>query len=94
MHVNKHRELLKSSLLDTGLEFKPGHVSCVRSMCIEGSFDVSCKCYNVTFKLRAVAAAEGKSKEVLLGSLKWRHKSQVPLLARVAGTTHFWVFHG
>ena len=35
---------------------------------------MSRKCYDVTFKLRTVAAAEGKAQRPLLESLKWTYE--------------------
>ena len=46
---------------------------CWVPMHIEESFDMSCVsviCYNVPFKLRAVAAAKGKSKEAAAWEVK------------------------
>ena len=47
-----------------------GVSSCIRSTCIERSFNMSCQCYNIAFKLRAVSAAEGKSKGVVVRDFK------------------------
>ena len=47
-----------------------GVFSCVRSTCIEGSLVTFRKCYDVVFKLRAVAAAEMKSTEATAQEFK------------------------
>ena len=54
---------LKDSAIDAGLVFKPGRVQLRKVTCIKGSLVMSCKCYNIAFKLRTVAVAEGKSTE-------------------------------
>ena len=47
-----------------------GVFSYVRFVCIEGSLAMSPKCYDVALKLRAVAAAEGKSTETTAREFK------------------------
>ena len=47
-----------------------GVFRCVRSTCIEGSLVMSHKCYDVADKLRAVTAAERKSKEAAAQEFK------------------------
>ena len=54
-----------------------GMFSCITPMCIEGNLVMSCKCYDVTFKLRAVAIAEGKSKDIAAREFKWMYSVHV-----------------
>ena len=60
--------ILKNPFIDTGLEFSLGMFSCIGSTCRRKLGRVSC--YDVAFKLRAVAAAEGKSKQAAAQEFK------------------------
>ena len=54
---------VKNSLIDAGLEFKPGRVQLCKVHVFTRNLVMFRKCYRVAFKLRAATTAEGKSKE-------------------------------
>ena len=69
--------------------------SYIRYMCIEGSLVVSCKCYDATFKLRVLAAVEGKSPEAAAREFKldtqrirkWCSQKEKQILLESSGKT-------